>query len=582
MGINPSSLRRVWTRLACLWGGVLLLAACQTATAPRDTPVAPPASAAIDWTKPVTPKVNRVLFAIGPPGTEGGDPRDVTQTQNWQFRGVYEYLTGVDSEGGDFRLKVGQLATRWSLEPDGKSYRFQLRKGVPFHFNKGEFTAQDVIFSWKHLIALDSLNAHSPRYRAQIADIEVVNDYEVIIKLRAPDQTFMWNVGQQEHSFVILNKKEWEALPGPPGLLDPPVAGTGPYFIKEREQSRFMRFQRVAGQHYRRTPDFPEFEWRFIKENSTILAALLAKEVHLAALPLEMVPQAEAKGFKSIRMRAPTGPMVFAQFLGPWIKPTRPTVDLDPTLVTPLSDLRVRRALSKAINRQELNKAFLQDKGTMVYNAHFHPSRVGWNPDWERRFEEQYGYDPSAARKLLADAGYGPANPLKHTMILSGNYGYFPELKDMAEAIGNYWRTIGVDVTLDQPDPVTQDSRTRSRQNINHSILVPTSIRQFFGFGIYGAGTILNEGGVIPGASGGDFIAPTDFYLNTLRSTIDESKWDELYRQMGNMWYDRIPVIPLFWLPVYAVADGAIVADYHFSGTLTGPYADIEYIRPAQ
>ena len=65
----------------------------------------------------------------------------------------------------------------------------------------------------------------------------------------------------------------------------------------------------------------------------------------------------------------------------------------------------LQQALNKAINRDELNKAMFNGKGqTMVLN-HFHQNREGWNPEWERQFPQMYGYDPAAARKLLADAG---------------------------------------------------------------------------------------------------------------------------------------------------------------------------------
>lgn len=248
--------------------------------------------------------------------------------------------------------------------------------------------------------------------------------------------------------------------------------------------------------------------------------------------------------------------------------------------MTPISDVRVRRALSKAIDRDQLNKAFEQSKGTLAYLSYFHPTRPGWNPEWEKRFQDEYGYDPAAAKKLLADAGYGPGNPLKHTMNLSG-YGFYPELKDMAEAITNYWRAIGVDVTLQQLDPVVATGKSNAREFTNHSQMVSTSVRQFFGIGQQGVGGLLNQNGVVGGKSGGDFIELSDLYHNKLRPTIDPSLWDPRFREVGNMMYDRHSMIPLFWLPVYVMVDPKIVADYPFSGTLTGPYADIEYIKPA-
>ncbi len=558
--------------------------ACQSGQAPIAPPPGPAQPSAADTSAPVTPKTPRLVFAIGAPGTESSTPRDVSQLDTWVTRPAYEYLIGVDKDGKDVLDKVSQLATEWAVEPDGKSYRFKLRKGVQFHYGKGEITADDVIFSWQHLIATDSLNNHSPRYRAQITDIEKVNDYEVVFRLRQPDLAFIWNVGETEGSFEILSKKDADSRPKfPPTLVDPPLAGTGPYFVKERKQGQYVRFERIAGQHYRKTADFPEFEWRFIPENSTRLAALLTREVQMAALPQEMIGQAEKGGMKAIKAVAAVGGQSFVHFYGPWAKPIDPTVTADPTATTPISDVRVRKALSKAINRNELNTAFLQGRGTLIYNLTFHPSRPGWNPDWEKRFKDEYGYDPEAAKKLLADAGYGPGKALKHTMILSRSYGYYPELKDMAEAVANYWRLVGVDVTIDQPDPPLQTARTNRGEYTNHTVMVPTSVRQFFGIGIYAGGyQILNTAGLVSGKAGGDFTEPGEFYLNKLRPTIDPSKWDGLFRELGNMLYERHTEIPLFWLPVYAVVDPQVVAEYPFSGTLTGPFANVEYIRPAR
>lgn len=78
---------------------------------------------------------------------------------------------------------------------------------------------------------------------------------------------------------------------------------------------------------------------------------------------------------------------------------------------SPLIDVKVRRALSKAIDRDAVNKAFFGGEGKPQFNSHFGPSRQGWDPSWERRFQEEYGYDQAAARRLLAEAGYGPSKP---------------------------------------------------------------------------------------------------------------------------------------------------------------------------
>lgn len=90
---------------------------------------------------PVQPKVNRVVFSVVPPASEANELRLLVQTELWVMRPMYEYLIGVDPANG--RL-IPQLAAKWTLEPDGKSFRFALKPGVAFHNGFGEMTGDDV------------------------------------------------------------------------------------------------------------------------------------------------------------------------------------------------------------------------------------------------------------------------------------------------------------------------------------------------------------------------------------------------------------------------------------------------------
>src|SRR6266508_2990754 len=134
------------------------------------------------------PKVNRVVMSVIPPAEESNELRQLNQPQNWQLRPMYEHLMGMDAETGKL---VPQLATEWKLEPDGQSYRFKLRRGVQFHNGQGEFTAKDVVFTWKDLIQQDSVHGEAPYFRNVIKDIEIVNDYEVVFHLAGPDGNFL-------------------------------------------------------------------------------------------------------------------------------------------------------------------------------------------------------------------------------------------------------------------------------------------------------------------------------------------------------------------------------------------------------
>ena len=67
---------------------------------------------------------------------------------------------------------------------------------------------------------------------------------------------------------------------------------------------------------------------------------------------------------------------------------------------------KVRQAMNKAINRKEINDELFGGVGEEIKVWGFHSTLPGWNPDWDARWEEMYGYDPERAKELLAEAGY--------------------------------------------------------------------------------------------------------------------------------------------------------------------------------
>ena len=107
-------------------------AAAQAATgdtsapsAPQEASAAAAPSAGISIGPAVEPKVNRVVIAFPGPSSEGNDSNfDFSSPPSVQLRPMYEYLVGVNATTGAFEP---QLATEWSIEPDGLGIRFKLR-----------------------------------------------------------------------------------------------------------------------------------------------------------------------------------------------------------------------------------------------------------------------------------------------------------------------------------------------------------------------------------------------------------------------------------------------------------------------
>ena len=71
----------------------------------------------------------------------------VTGSGTVNHRPSVEYLLNVDKGTGEI---IGMLAPDWSISPDGKTWNFKLRKGVPFHFDQGEFTFKDVVNTFNY------------------------------------------------------------------------------------------------------------------------------------------------------------------------------------------------------------------------------------------------------------------------------------------------------------------------------------------------------------------------------------------------------------------------------------------------
>jgi ABC-type transport system substrate-binding protein len=507
----------------------------------------------------------KVIMSLVAPGRESNDVRLDGNLDVWQHKPMYEYLIGYDPQTGKY---VPQLATEWSLEPDQLSFRMKLQKGVQFHKNMGEFTARDVLFTWQEMKREDTLNGWVPWYQNTLKDIEVVNDHEVIFRLNRQDSNFVNILSEADAGFEIRSKAHADAM-GPPTMEGQPYAGTGPYQFKERAQAQYIRYERVPYQHWRIQAGFPELEYRFQREASTRLAGLLAGENHLAQLPQDLMVEAEKKGFSTISSSLP-GLRVFMQMYCCQVAdPADPSKGYLAT-GSPLLDARVRKALNKAINRDELNKSLLAGKGDrMMIQAH-HPSRPGWDPGWEQRWPELYGYDPAAARALLTEAGYGPGKPMS-TNILVEPLASIPAAEDILESIAGYWRAVGAQPELLQVDPTEIRNASRQRKYQNHFSMRSSNGAMY---------TTINGFFLIGGSRSSYFEDfDLDTAVNAAVSTYDEKKQDEAWRQAGEVMFARQSHIPLFWLPAQIMANPKIVSQYVFPGNVSGTWSHAYTLR---
>lgn len=544
----------------------MLLAFGLSGAACSQPATAPPAGGGTD-AGPVMPKVNRVILAVAPPARESNEMRHLTGPTSWQLRPMYESLIGIDPK--DAKL-VPQLATEWKVEPDGRSVRFQLRKGVPYHQNFGEVQAKDWLVTWKEIQKEDSLTGTRPYWMRNLKEIEVVNDHELIFRLNGPNGHFFESASEARGNMEPMSTAHYEKI-GPPTMQTGPVVGTGPYQYKSREQGVNLVYEKVPYKHWRGDAAFPEFEFKWMREASTRLAGLIAGEIHLADLPEDLKPQALAQGMKVATGKVPA----LRTFLTYQCCYFNDINDHSKGLKhpdAPLLNVKLREALNKATDRDALNKAFFGGKGQVLVNADWHPTREGWNPEWERRFKDMYGYDQAAARKLLEEAGYGPGKPYTVTVDFQPVSGY-SGAEDMLEAIAGMWRQVGVDVRLQKTDPAEWANQTREFKHNNHITVTATNATQWTGATVYATSL---------GPRSGYEDSKTDLLKRELLNTMDPQKQAELWRRTGDAQFDAFVQLPLFWLPVEAVFNPKIVADWDFPGSLSGSWSHVQQIVPAR
>ena len=512
------------------------------------------------------PKVDRVVLAFEPPAAFASHPRKICCNDHHQLRPMYENLIGIQAETGKM---TPQLATEWGLEPDGQSVRFKLRKGVKFNGGEwGEFSARDVVHSWEALVGNADSHNRSVYWKATVKQIDVVNDAEVLMRI-VPEAQFFNGISELYGQVLMHSKAYFDAKGDNKDDVTPPP-GTGAYQYQARDLTSYVRFERASFDHWRAKPDFRELEIKWIREPSTRLAALLAGELHITKLPTDLMPQAVKSGMKVVASRVP-GTRVFGQFSccyfnadGSW--PMFPN--------SPLLNIKVRQALNKAIDRDELKKVFAP-AGEPMYNNHFHPSRLAWDPTWQARFKDAYGYDPERAKALLAEAGYTAANPLT-VGVLMNDILQISGARDLAEAIAGYWRQIGVSPQLVQLDAATQAAQARAFKFDVHFSITGTAGDQIQGIFVYG--TNLNT----PSAQAyytPDFI---NLYRQKISSYMEPERWLPGLKEFGELQYTQQQNVPLWYLPVEAVVNPSVVKDYVFPGAVHSTWTHMENISAAK
>jgi len=284
------------------------------------------------------------------------------------YANVFEGLTRFGPDGA----VLPGLAESWEISEDGTVYTFALRAGVTFHDGTA-MTADDVVFSLDRARAEGSTNAQ-PGLFDGIVSAEAVDDLTVRVTLDGPDGAFLFDMAWGDAVIVAPESAETNATN--------PV-GTGPFRFANWVQGD--RVDLVRNESYWGEPVALEAaSFRFISDPNAAFAALMAGDVD--AFPNfpapETLAQFEADPRFSVIVGSTEGETILA------MNNAQP----------PLDDIRIRQAISHAINRQDIIDGAMFGYGTPI-GTHFAPH----HPDYVD-LTDLSAHDPDRARALLAEA----------------------------------------------------------------------------------------------------------------------------------------------------------------------------------
>jgi peptide/nickel transport system substrate-binding protein len=321
--------------------------------------------------KPVYGGAIIIAQGVEPPGL---DPTTATSTAipRVVYHNVVEGLVRIDRNG----KIIPALAKDYKISKDGKEYTFVLKKGVKFHDGK-PFDGEDVKFTFERLMDPKNTIAH-PEYYKDIDSVQMVESHTVKIKLKNVNAMFLFNLARPDS--IIVNKQAVDKIKSAP-------VGTGPFKFMEWVRGDHITLDKFDKSHWKGIPYLDKITFKFIGDPSAQIASLKAGDIDVIAY--DVSPENALLLEKDPKFKVLNGYTTTKVILS--INNSR----------KPFNDVRVRRAIAHAIDRNSLIEGAMSGYGIPI-GSHMDPG----NP-YYLDLTSVYPYDPQKAKQLLKESGYG-------------------------------------------------------------------------------------------------------------------------------------------------------------------------------
>ena len=367
------------------------------------------------------------------------DPRLTQSVGTYQFAGLvhnrlvrYAYS---DESGNPIDLSLkGDLAESWQASPDYRVWTFKIKKGVKWQnvppLNGRELTAADIKYCYEQY-AKEGVQAFTFQ---EIEAMELPDKYTLRIHLKSANTLFPQNMA--EPIAVIFAREVLEE----DGDLKKRMIGTGPFILKEHTRKVRIVLQRNPDYYDTGRPYVDQYTILSTPDASTRLAAFRTGQSDI----LWLASPSEVETVKKTNANAVV--QSYHNTLAPFglaLAQDKP----------PFNDVRVRRAISMAIDRPKQVATVFENHGILgfgvpwLYYQDKQPTAKDLGPYWE--------YKPAEAKKLLSEAGHGKG--FETTLFY---YEYFPQMSSQVQLVQqDLKKNLNIDVKITKLDYTTYYGR---------------------------------------------------------------------------------------------------------------------------
>ena len=437
----------------------VLALACGGAAAPTATPTSRPAATA---TRPSQPTPTPTTYQVAPPTVtptaKPAGPAAQAGTFTYlqsnfvdnnfdpaQYRssGTVQYMDhifdNVVEPDLDYRF-VGGVAETWSISPDGLSWTFKVRKGVKAH-DGTEITSEDLANAYLRYIKPEYRTHSGAQLRGNFDRLETPDASTVIYRFKRPFTQTLVDLAKQPGNGPgrIYPKKFFPYKEGndrdEAQAAFRQAVGTGPFRLTKHIFEEVIEMEAVP-EHYREAPRIKKLVLRAIPDLTTQWAMIKAGEADMMfATELGAIKEALSRpDVKLLTVKGSGGTV--CQLYG------QDTSRYDKH---PFQDVRVRRALNHAVNKEEMIQALNAGFGEPTAQYPYSPIAIGYDPGLK-----PFAYDPALAKKLLAEAGYSTGFETDFHTTASG--------KTVGEALQRYLAAVGIKLNIKIYDAATLGS----------------------------------------------------------------------------------------------------------------------------